>query len=228
MLALTAIPIKGITAADQIAQSVREAILRGQLRGGEALPQDELAAQFGASKIPAREALVQLQSEGLVQFTHNKGAVVTTLTAAGVLEIYDMRIALETLALRRAIPNMTKAEFVRAAGLIQIMDDTHDPLAWSRLNWEFHAALYAPCNMPRLLETVRMLHANVTRYHVAFLTTVNYHAEAQRQHRVILASCKAGNADQAAIQLARHMTAASGRIAEHLSSPDREACALKP
>ena len=217
MLALNASRTDGITAADQIAQSLRDAILRGQLRGGEPLPQDELAAQFGASKIPAREALVQLQAEGLVQFTHNKGAVVTTLTAAGVREIYDMRIALEALALRRAIPNMGKPEFVRAGGLIEIMDDARDPLAWSRLNWEFHAALYAPCGMPRLLDTVRMLHANVTRYHVAFLTGVDYHAEAQRQHRVILRSCKAGDADRAAAQLARHMGVASRMIAHHLN-----------
>ena len=218
MLTLSQSHAAGATVADQIAQSVRDAILHAQLRGGEALPQDELAAQFGASKIPAREALVQLQAEGLVQFTHNKGAVVTSLTPRGVLEIYDMRIALETLALRRAIPRLGKPEFVRAAGLIEIMDDAHDPLAWSRLNWEFHAALYAPCEMPRLMDTVRMLHANVTRYHVAFLTGVDYHAEAQRQHRVILNSCKTGNVERATDQLTRHMTTASIRIAKHLES----------
>ena len=87
---------------------------------------------------------------------------------------------LETLALRRAIPNMTRADFVWLDGLITIMDDERDALKWSALNWEFHAALYRPCAMPRLLDAIRALHANVQHYVVIYPTSVSYHAKAQR------------------------------------------------
>jgi DNA-binding GntR family transcriptional regulator len=205
-------------APENLAEALRDAILRGALRPGQPLPQDELAAQHGVSKIPMREALVRLQAEGLVQMSPNRGAFVATLSPADVSEIYDMRIALESLALERAVPGLTKSELVRAEGLITIMDDQHDPLQWSRLNWEFHRTLYEPARMPRLMDAVSALHANVARYHVVFLSGVAYHTKAQRQHRVILRACKAGQGAKAAAQLATHMREAATQIAEFLSA----------
>ena len=81
---------------ESIADSLRADILRGNLKSGQALKQDEIAAQFGISKIPVREALVQLKTEGLVNFYHNRGAFVSEISAAEADEIYVMRIALET------------------------------------------------------------------------------------------------------------------------------------
>ena len=189
------------TTAELIAKRLRYDILSGKLKPLQPLRQDEIAAQMGVSKIPTREALVQLKTEGLVVIHQNRGAVVAEFSASEVAEVYEMRAALETLAVRRAIPNMTKSDFVRAEGLIEIMDDTHDALKWSELNWEFHAMLYRPANMPRLLEHIRMLHSNVARYVVHYLTSVDYHAEAQRQHRLILQLCRAGDIAQATPQL---------------------------
>ena len=223
---LTLIRPKAAATSEWIAAALRQAILQGEFKSGQALPQDEVAARFGVSKIPAREALLQLKAEGLVTFYPNRGAVVSELSAEEVDEIYAIRIALETLALRRAIPNMTRADFVRLDGLITIMDDERDALKWSELNWEFHAALYAPCRMPRLLDQIRALHTNVQRYVVIYLTSVDYHTEAQRQHRVILRACQRGNADVAANQLARHLGQAARKMSALLqtgttSNPER-------
>lgn len=195
-----------------IVSALRHSILTGELRSGQSLPQDEIAARFGVSKIPAREALVQLKAEGLVTLLPNRGAFVSALSPDEVDEIYAMRGALETLALRRAVPRMTKSDFVRAAGLIEIMDDERDPLTWSDLNWEFHAVLYQPSALPRLLDHVRVLHTNVQRYLVNYLTNVDYHSEAQRQHRLILDLCKQGDADGAASTLARHLDQAAVKM----------------
>ena len=100
--------------ADRIAEALRKAILQGQLHSGQSLRQDEIAATFQVSKIPVREALFQLQAEGLVDIIHNRGAIVTSLNTAEIEELYTMRIALETIALRRAIPRMTTADFLTA------------------------------------------------------------------------------------------------------------------
>jgi DNA-binding GntR family transcriptional regulator len=202
--------------ADVIANRLREDILSGTLKPRQPLRQDEVAAQFGVSKIPAREALVQLKAEGLVVIHPNRGAIVAEFSADEVQEIYTIRAALETLALRHAIPNMTKADFVRADGLITIMDDERDPRKWSELNWEFHAALYSPAHMPRLFEHIRMLHSNVARYVVLYLASVDYHAEAQRQHRLILQLCRAGEVAEAIARLETHLTNAGKKIANFL------------
>ena len=198
--------------SEWIAAALRQAILRGEFKSGQPLPQDEIAARFGVSKIPAREALLQLKAEGLVRFYPNRGAVVAELSADEVNEIYAIRIALETLALRQALPKLTHADFVRLEGTIAIMDDERDPLRWSELNWEFHAALYQPCGMPRLLAHIRALHVNVQRYLVVYLASQEYHAEAQRQHRAILHTCRQGDVEAAVDQLAGHLAQAAEKM----------------
>ncbi|MDW8395441.1 MAG: GntR family transcriptional regulator, partial [Anaerolineae bacterium] len=207
--------------AEWIAAELRREIVRGALKSGQPLPQDELAARFGVSKIPAREALFQLRAEGLVSFSPNRGAVVASLSADEVEEIYAMRIALETLALQRALPRLARADFVRLEGLITIMDDEQDPLRWSELNWEFHRLLYAPCKLPRLLDTIQSLHVNVQRYVVAYLSSVNYHAEAQQQHRAILHACQQGDAERATALLAAHLQQASDKMRDLLAPHPR-------
>ncbi len=202
----------GSTAA-WLAEALRRAILRGELRDGQALPQDELAARFGVSKIPVREALVQLQAEGLVTLIPNRGAVVAALSAPEVMEIYAMRVALETLALRHAIPHLTQADFVRLDSLITIMDDERDPLGWSELNREFHALLYRPCQMPRLLDAIQSLHVSVQRYVVTYLARNNHHSEAQRQHRIIFRACRQRDVALATQRLAEHLEQAAEKIA---------------
>jgi len=210
--------------SEWLAAALRQAILRGELKGGQPLPQDEVAARYGVSKIPAREALLQLKAEGLVRFYPNRGAVVAELSADEVNEIYAIRIALETLALRQALPTLTRADFVRLEGLIAIMDDERDPLKWSELNWEFHAALYQPCSMPRLLAHIRALHVNVQRYLVIHLADPEYHAEAQRQHRAILRACQRGDGQAAVDQLADHLAQAAEKMTRLL----RAAGAARP
>src|SRR5689334_5025020 len=86
--------------SDAVASALRDAILRGALPGGAHLRQEELATRMGVSRLPVREALRQLHGEGLVTLAPNRGAEVVALAPDEVHEIYDIRIALETMALR--------------------------------------------------------------------------------------------------------------------------------
>src|SRR6187399_1679140 len=81
-----------------VASVLREAIITGHLRANEPLPQDEIAAQLRVSHIPVREALRQLESEGLVTYQPNRGATVSALTSEEIREIYEIRVILETAA----------------------------------------------------------------------------------------------------------------------------------
>ena len=98
---------------DCIASALRNAIMQGQFKANQPLRQDHIARELGVSKIPLREALVQLKAEGLVSFMPNRGAVVSELSANEVDEIFTMRIALETKALESAIPNLSSADLIR-------------------------------------------------------------------------------------------------------------------
>lgn len=198
--------------AERIADSLRADILRGRLKSRQPLRQDEIAAAFRVSKIPVREALFQLKAEGLVSFYPNRGAVVSKLSAAEADEIYTMRVALETVVLRRAIPQLTIADLGRAEEILATIDHEQDVARWGELNWEFHAALYHAANMPRLMEWVKTLHVNVARYLVIYLAGLDYQAASQREHREILEACRRGNVEAAVACLSHHLRSASNQL----------------
>lgn len=204
--------------ADTIAAALRAEIWNGKLKSGEPLRQAEIAARYGVSKIPVREALFQLKAEGLVTFYPNRGAVVSELSAAEVDEIYTMRAALETTALQRAIPRLTIAELTRADEILSALDQEKNIARWSELNWEFHAILYDPANMPRLMEWVKTLHFNVSRYLIIYLAGMDYQNQSQNEHRQILSACRQGDVQTAANLLQQHLQLASKHLMTFLSN----------
>jgi DNA-binding GntR family transcriptional regulator len=204
------------TAKESIADYLRADILRGNLKSAQALKQDEIAAQFGVSKIPVREALVQLKAEGLVNFYPNRGAFVSELSAAEADEIYVMRLALETAVLARAIPNLTVAELKHAEEILNAIDHEENIAKWGELNWEFHATLYAPAGLPRLMDTLKALHTNIARYLVLYLAGMTYQKKSQKEHRAILAACRHGDTEKAIRVLEVHLRGASEHLVAYL------------
>lgn len=192
--------------AHVIADALRSAILQGRLKSGQSLKQDEIAAEFHVSKIPVREALVQLQAEGLVSLMPSRGAIVSRLSYEDVAEIYTIRIALEPVALRHAIPHMTNMDFLQMESTLEHIDHEEDMTKWAELNWEFHAALYTPANMPRLIHVIRTLHHNVTRFlHLNYLDK-DYLAQSQEQHAELLRLSREGQTEQACDLLVYHLS----------------------
>ncbi len=100
-------------------ERLRERILHGDYPEGAPLRQDALAAELGVSRIPVREALRQLEAEGLVTFSPHVGAVVSSLSLAEIKELFDLRALLESELLRRAIPHMHEDDLARAAGVLR-------------------------------------------------------------------------------------------------------------
>jgi DNA-binding GntR family transcriptional regulator len=203
-----------------IANSLRGDILRGNLESGQALKQDEIAAQFGVSKIPVREALIQLKAEGLVTFFPNRGAFVSQLSAAEVDEIYLMRIALETALLARSIPDLTVAHLKHAAAILDAIDQEANVARWGELNWEFHSTLYSAASMPRVMETLETLHTNIARYLVLYLAGMAYQTKSQKEHRAILEACRQGETEKALAVLEAHLRGAASQLIAFLNKND--------
>jgi len=203
--------------ADWIANSLRADIMQGKLKSEQPLRQDEIAVKFGVSKIPVREALFQLKAEGLVTFYPNRGAAVSKLSATEVEEIYIMRVALETAALQRAIPHLTIANLTQAEELLNAIDREKNLARWGKFNWEFHATLYYPADLPRLMEWVEILHANIAHYLVIYLAGMDYQLASQKEHREILEACRNGNIEAAIAHLTNHLHSASNHLVAFLS-----------
>jgi DNA-binding GntR family transcriptional regulator len=219
-----AAPLRRQTLAGQTVDALRERILLGVYPEGEPLRQDAVAEQLGVSRIPVREALRQLEAEGLVTFHPHRGAVVSSLSVAEIDELFELRADVESGLLRRAVPNITAADARRAE---EILDGfaaalaTGDVGSWGALNWRFHATLYAPAGRPFTLSIVQKLHQHADRYLRMQLALTHGESRADEEHRAILAAVRALDADGAAALLRDHI-AGAGR-ALHAFLTDRRA-----
>jgi DNA-binding GntR family transcriptional regulator len=181
-----------------IAEALRAAIVDGTLAPGAPLRQDAIARHFSVSAIPVREALRQLESEGWAKVEVNKGATVARLTPVEAREIYEIRSALESLAIGLAIPNHTAASLREAARLCKAAEREQDPELYVTRNEAFHNCLYAPAGRPQLAEMIATLHRRGERYLRLKFGLPSYKGESDHEHRDLLAAV--GRKDVAAAQ----------------------------
>ncbi|MCL7379307.1 GntR family transcriptional regulator [Streptomyces sp. 35G-GA-8] len=186
-----------------VLEAIKHGILTGGLSPGQPLVETELAAQFGVSKTPVREALKTLAGTGLVVMSQFKGVTVRTVDAAMAHEVYDVRLLLEPEALRRSLTRRASLEPAREA-LVKA-DEAADRAERSLANREFHRALYLPCGNPllaRMLDEVRDQAALVST--VAWAAVPSWEQEAG-EHREILRLALAGDTEGAAQALHDHI-----------------------
>jgi len=205
-----------------VAEALREAITTGQLRGNQPLPQDEIAAQFKVSHIPVREALRQLEAEGLVTYQANRGATVTALTPGEITEIYEIRSILETAALRRAVSHLSPEALARAGQILDRAERATDGAEWGSLDVEFHQVIYDLEDRPRLKELIEGLLRRVDRYWLSHGLMLKYRETFDREHRELLAAVASRDAEQAAGVLDDHLTDACGLLVRELEAPGGE------
>jgi Transcriptional regulators len=205
-----------------VADILRAAILKGELKGGQQLIQADIAEQFGMSRIPVREALKQLEAEGLIKLNPNKGAIITELSADEVKEIYEIRSFLETGAIEFSIMNLTVDDLNRAEKILKDIDNAPDVNKWLDLNWQFHSCLYFPANRPRLLSIINNLHINVARYMRIYLELMNFEEKSQEEHYKILSACREQNVQEAINLIEKHLENASVTLVSYLNERNKE------
>ncbi|MBB3260600.1 DNA-binding GntR family transcriptional regulator [Paraburkholderia bannensis] len=188
-----------------IANALRTAIVEGTLAPGAPLRQDAIARHFSVSAIPVREALRQLASEGWARIELNKGASVAPLSRDEAREIYEIRSALESLALGLAIPNHTDETLREVSALAASGLHETDPSLYVERNEAFHMSLYAPAGRPQLMEMLRTLHRRGERYLRLKFGFPAYKGESDAEHVEILAAVQR-----------RDIPAAQALVAEHL------------
>ena len=146
---------------------LRRAVLTGLLEAGQLLRQDELATNFGVSRMPVRVALRQLESEGLVRHLPRRGFVVATLTPQEIDEIYEIRALLEGHAMRLAVPQLAEDRLRRLERLLAAGKQQKDPLHLLEAREKFYRELYEAAGRTRLVRLIMQLRAEVAPYLLA-------------------------------------------------------------
>ncbi|MGH3728943.1 MAG: GntR family transcriptional regulator [Micromonosporaceae bacterium] len=201
------------TAHEFVRETLRKAILGGSLSGGTHLVQTEVAAELKVSTTPVREALRDLATEGLIFFDPHRGAVVRTLDLNEVREIYELRIALEPLMIRRVIASISPEAFQRAEELNAEMDQETDPSIWVDLNREFHALFAEADGGSRLSAILASLRDSAAAYvSLSLDARPQQMPDANEEHRRIIGAYLARDADQAIDITLAHLRATLAAI----------------
>jgi len=208
------------TTSDQIADALREAILTGEFEDGQELNQVTLAKHFDVSRVPLREALRQLQAEGLVTAKAHQRAAVSTLSVERVLEIVDLRSLLEVHLLGRTMPELQPEDIAQLRKLCGEMDKISDHQAWLAKNREFHQVLYNPARASFTFTLLEQLSARIGRYlHRWRDTGVERNKEANAEHWALLDAIEAGDLRRARRELQTHISHTRDRIAKEFAKP---------
>ena len=191
----------------QIADIIRNSISEGEIKPG-LLNVSALARRFDVSTVPVREALRLLESEGLVSFGKDRHVRVNSLSASDLQEIYLMRVALESVLLKEAVPLLQHDEEVTAKlnEYVEIMDRTlDDGDAWTAANEAFHRTMYELVAMPRITRVVGSLWAASQPYLRVYAQEPASLKAAQAEHREMLGSIERGDAGAAIRVLQEHL-----------------------
>jgi len=204
------------TTSDHVAEALRSAILAGEFDDGEELNQVELARHFGVSRVPVREALRRLQSEGLVSAEAHRRAAVVGFSSERIQEIFEVRALLEGHMLERAAQAIGPKQIERLRLLCDRMDATRDQGRWLEMNHEFHRLLVEPSGSRTALALVDRLTGQVERY--VRRSGVHARSEASDEHRTIVAASERGDVTEARRALESHIGQTLRGISEELAT----------
>jgi DNA-binding GntR family transcriptional regulator len=200
--------------SESLVEDLREAILTGRYGPGARLVQDDLAEAFGVSRIPLREALRRLEGEGLVVISPNRGAVVRALAPKDVVDLYDLRLALESLAVRRAAERYAD---LRASTKLRHAQARHAIAARNlsalfRLDRDFHADIAAASDNHQLVESLGALWSQIMRMMHAYFEAGDYPVDTWDDHEGIADAVAHGEAERAVARLTEHLSGSRDRI----------------
>lgn len=205
-MAVQGLGMRTVTAA--LVDRLRQDILSGDYPPGAQLRQDAIAASAGVSRIPVREALLQLEAEGLVEIAPHRGAVVTALSVEEVDDVLALRALLEPRLLSRSIPHLVAEDF---RALESIQGEFVEAIAkadrgrWGALNARLHLVLYAKAGLPRSLAIVSGLLQTSERYTRIQLASEAACERAQAEHEELIALSRARKTREAVALLRRHI-----------------------
>lgn len=188
-------------------KEIEQAILDGDLKPGTSLTEVKLSNQLGVSRTPVREALMQLELEGLVKNIPGKGAVVVGVTETDIDDIYTIRVRIEGLAARRAAEMITDAELAAIEEIVELQEfyvSRNDSIQVWHLDKRFHELLYECCRSRPLKQMLTLFHNYIQKARESTVRGGRASASTQ-EHRAIVNAFKDHDPDRAEEQMAIHV-----------------------
>ena len=187
-------------------ETLRQAILNGDLKGGSRLVQADLARELDVSTTPVREALRDLDAEGLIRLDAHRGGIVHELSQEELAEIYGLRAILEVEAMRRASSRITPEQLTIAESIHEQMLAAPHSASWVMLNRDFHLAIYEAADSPKLLSILTsLLDASVHYVSANIQGTPEVRKIAGNDHAQILKFLRQGDSDKAEAAIKHHL-----------------------
>lgn len=199
----------------KVCRILREAILRGDFEPGERLVQDELAKSIGVSRMPIREAIRRLETEGLVTIEAHRGAVVKAFGLKEIEEIYHLRVLFEKEAVKASVENMQDNKIKELEGLMQEMEGTDNIDHFVQINIEFHRVLMSDCPWERLNAFIFSLWSGFPQQTPHMLPDQIKRSNAE--HREIMQAVKKKDGQLAGELTAEHIQRAGTAIVKSIS-----------
>jgi DNA-binding GntR family transcriptional regulator len=209
-----------VTAADEALAELRRRILGGDLAAGTKLHQTDLATSLGMSRIPVRDAIRSLTSEGLVIQEPHRSAVVAPLSMDDLAELYELRLSVEPHASALAVPNLGAADILAMRGLLAAMDQAADNPVWLDANDDFHAHLYRRSGRPRMIALLDQARAQTRRY--TGLRLERGRPDLDIEHRLILAAAERRDPSAIRALVQAHLYSAYSIVRGQLHGRDRD------
>lgn len=199
---------------EQLKQDIRQ----GVWPAGVVLNQQKLSDYYQVSRIPVRDALQQLKAEALLVMAGKASLMVPPLTAEEAEELYQIRLQLEPMALRRAFPNLSFGLLGQAEDLLQQIEQDKHLSAADRgaMNWQFHLLLYQASGCPHLLRLLHSLHQQVERYLGFQEISLNYAEISHNEHWQLLELLRSQQLEAAVVLLQQHIQQAGELLVAHL------------
>jgi len=195
-----------MTAEEEAYNFLLEGICGGRYRTGDRLIAEDIAKEIGMSRMPVREAFRRLDAQGLVMLRPNRGAIVSGLDIEEMHEVFEMRSALEGLAMRIAVPKIGARQLAALERLLDEMDDYRDEsAAWVSHHRKFHEYLCSLSGRPRLLKQICALYSLIEAPMRLWLQHVDKPLSARQEHAVILEAIREGDANKAETVLREHI-----------------------
>lgn len=214
--------LKRERASDSVYQTLRECILARQFQPGERLHVKELAATFGVSPTPVKEAINRLALEGLVAINPRSGTYVTEISAEELAETFELRMALECLAAEKCVERMTEADLREIEKLVEGLNapvrTRRDRKLHEERNHEFHNRIVALSGNRKLVETYRSLnaHIKIARVHCSREGWEGRLERERREHNEIFQALRKRNGERLVALLRKHIQRAAGSLIEDL------------
>lgn len=193
---------------DVVFKTLREAILRGDLKPGERLMELQLAAKLGVSRTPIREAIRMLQQEGLAVTIPRRGAEVAAMTEKDMEDVLQVREALEILAVQLASEKITKEQIAELEERLKAFEqavETAEVKQIAQSDIDFHDLIYTAAENPRLVVLLNNLREQIYRYRVEYLKDEKNYPRLIEEHRQIMQGLKERNEQYVVEMTKKHM-----------------------